>query len=358
MDHRFVPYSALCLVASVLRGSALNLASSFQTDRIGWTGNASAVRLLEVDEYVAEKSPAGCELHPDQSIRTLLRVIVPNNHGSTAMQAVLMSSSSVATLCTSNVWQCEGHKLLEQQGHGSATEELDSDLMLETYSKFWNLERPVLLDKKTKWMSLAIDEDRPLLEATPPRAMRRLGVRSIQPAYLIMYKHICLWPMSHFVTQHVQADPKTHAQRELAEIEEQVELHRYLVSAGRPVLVVNYADLIKHPHFTRKRLEAFLPCAGAFDMDFVPQLGVDVFPGNAIKITTGVQTYGNEANLKQCCNFQLGKPRKGEYGKCLKDDTRPNQQVNFRGGLEQFLDSDEQSRLELATRYLDELSYT
>mmetsp|Transcript_29823 Transcript_29823/g.65023 ORF Transcript_29823/g.65023 Transcript_29823/m.65023 type:complete len:357 (-) Transcript_29823:85-1155(-) len=299
---------------------------------------------------------AACEAKPERSTRTMLRVIVPNNHGSTAMEAVLMSSKRLGTLCSSDVWQCEGHKLLEKLGHGSASEETDPTLLLETYSQYWDLKKSVFLDKKTKWMSLAAEEDQPLMTAPLPKAMINAGISDLQTAYIIMYKPVCLWPQSHFVVDHVQQDPYTHAHRELDELEEQAELHRHLVSVGRPTLVINYADLVWNPDFTQKRLEAFLPCLAPFDLDFVPELGSDVFPGNLMKISTGVRSYGEQTDPMECCNFKLGEPRTENRGKCLRDDDRPNDEADFLGGLQLFLEPEAQRRLRTATLYLDRLS--
>eukprot|EP00448_Togula_jolla_P019382 CAMPEP_0170590180 /NCGR_PEP_ID=MMETSP0224-20130122/11731_1 /TAXON_ID=285029 /ORGANISM="Togula jolla, Strain CCCM 725" /LENGTH=358 /DNA_ID=CAMNT_0010913957 /DNA_START=210 /DNA_END=1286 /DNA_ORIENTATION=+ len=325
-----------------------------RTNQTRGIDNNSIVNLLDFEsQFVDESSAPACEAVPDASSRIILRVVVPNNHGSTAMEATLMSSPRLATLCSSNVWQCEGHKLLEQQGHGTVVEELDTTLWLKTFSKHWDLQKSVLLDKKTKWMSLAIKEDTPLLEATPPRAMRSLGVRSLQTAYVIMYKPICLWPLSHFVVDHIRSKPRLHAQRELDELEEQVQLHKYLRSVGRPVLVVNYADLVWNSDITKKRLENFLPCLGSLDMDYVPKPGVDVFPGNNMKISMGVKTYGQQSDPKECCNYQLPEPESRRRGRCMRDDEWPNEGVSFRGGLDQFLDKDRQNRLARATHYLD-----
>mmetsp|Transcript_8326 Transcript_8326/g.18183 ORF Transcript_8326/g.18183 Transcript_8326/m.18183 type:complete len:364 (-) Transcript_8326:84-1175(-) len=354
--HALLILQVFILHVSALNGNALLLRRA-ESNLTRQNHNDSTVDFLDLEErLVSEASGPACQAEPDSSTRVILRVVVPNNHGSTAMEATLMSSTNLATLCASNVWQCEGHKLLEQLGHGTVMEELDTSLWLKTFSKHWNLEKPVLLDKKTKWMSLAINEDRPLVEATPPQAMQSMGIRSLQTAYVIMYKPICLWSLSHFVVDHIKNKPRVHARRELDELEEQVQLHKYLRSEGRPVVVVNYADLVWNSDFTKKRLESFLPCLGSLDMDYVPKLGVDVFPGNNMKVSTGVKTYGQQSDPIDCCNYQLPEPELRMKGRCMRDDEWPNEGVSFRGGLDQFLDKERQRRLAKATHYLDRFS--
>jgi len=333
------------MLVSAFLGNSLNVDQSWRSGRTH----------IGLHQGFQNQSTVGCKATPDESSRTILRLIVQNDHGSTALEAVLMSSPRLATLCSSDVWQCEGHKLLDKEGHGTAEEERDIDMVLEAYSKYWNLSQPVFLDKKTKWLSLAKEEDKPLLEAKLPASLQMLGVDNLLTSYVIMYKPMCLWPMSHIIVQEVKADPQRRARAELKGLQDQMELHKYLVSVGRPVLVINYADLLWHPIVTKRRLEAFLPCLGSLDVDFVPKLGVDIFPGNNMKISTGVQSYGEMIDPSEY-NYMLGDVENGTRGECLVDDTLPNKEVDFTGGLEQFLDSEEQKMLNDAYLYFDELA--
>eukprot|EP00448_Togula_jolla_P035633 CAMPEP_0170621226 /NCGR_PEP_ID=MMETSP0224-20130122/28491_1 /TAXON_ID=285029 /ORGANISM="Togula jolla, Strain CCCM 725" /LENGTH=366 /DNA_ID=CAMNT_0010947477 /DNA_START=65 /DNA_END=1165 /DNA_ORIENTATION=+ len=304
----------------------------------------------------SKKDYSACQAEQDPSVRTFLRIVVQAGHGSTALESVLMSSPKVATLCKSNFWQCEGHKLLESMGHGLATDEIDTDFMLTTYSNFWDLSRPVLLDKKTKNMDHLAQQDDILIKNQPPAMMRDHGIQRIETAYVIMYKPLCLWPMSTDLSELVRTNASSYVRSELKKIMQLVDVHKYFTSLGKPPMVVNYADMVWNPDYIQRELRKYLPCVGEVDTDYTPVLGKDVFPGNNMKISTGVKTYGLSSNPWDCCRYKIGIPGKNRPGQCMNQWGLKHEKEGLSGPIEKLLTKEENQQLMDASRYLERLS--
>jgi len=304
----------------------------------------------------SKKDYSACQAEQDPSVRTFLRIVVQAGHGSTALESVLMSSPKVATLCKSNFWQCEGHKLLESLGHGLATDEIDTDFMLTTYSNFWDLNRSVLLDKKTKNMEHLDQQDALLLKTGPPAAMRQHGIKRIETAYVIMYKPLCLWPMSSDLQELVRSNAESYVRSELKRVVELVDIHKYFASQGKPPMVVNYADMVWNPEYVQRELKKYLPCVGDLDIDYQPVLGKDVYPGNHMKIKSGVKSYGLSTNPWDCCRYKIGIPGKNRPGKCMSQWGMKHDSVGLSGPIEKLLTSEEKRQLRDAADYLEKLS--
>eukprot|EP00448_Togula_jolla_P001163 CAMPEP_0170611684 /NCGR_PEP_ID=MMETSP0224-20130122/23319_1 /TAXON_ID=285029 /ORGANISM="Togula jolla, Strain CCCM 725" /LENGTH=363 /DNA_ID=CAMNT_0010937133 /DNA_START=45 /DNA_END=1136 /DNA_ORIENTATION=- len=304
----------------------------------------------------------GCPKQPASRDRTWLRLVVANNHGSTALESVLMSSPKLATLCSAEVWQCEGRKLLERTFQKNP-DLVPMDQVLETFSETWDLNRSVFLDKQTQSFPQLEGED-DVVRNTLPRRMKAHGIEKLRPAYIIMYKPLCLWTLSHLVTKEVFKDPRAVAKFELKRLQQQVQVYEKFASQGRAPLVLNYAHLIWHPDFAKQRLERYLPCLGSLDMDFVPE----EVPGTGMKITMGTQSYGNTFEPVSCCGWEAARLDQGFAGKCMRSTQKGtnyssqalvngvNVSASLKIPLIDLLDEAEQESLEAAYRILDHLS--
>eukprot|EP00448_Togula_jolla_P017887 CAMPEP_0170585528 /NCGR_PEP_ID=MMETSP0224-20130122/9262_1 /TAXON_ID=285029 /ORGANISM="Togula jolla, Strain CCCM 725" /LENGTH=383 /DNA_ID=CAMNT_0010909019 /DNA_START=33 /DNA_END=1184 /DNA_ORIENTATION=+ len=327
-----------------------SLGSSFLQNRLRHRTGLNVSNSLEHKDYAA------CKAEMDPEVRTFLRIVVQAGHGSTALESILMSSPKIATLCSSEMWQCEGHKLLESMGHGLATDEIDTHFMLSTYSQYWNLDRPVLLDKKTKMLDHLPKQDAALLKSELPYPMKFTGIKRIDTAYIIMYKPVCLWPMSKDLVMLVRNDAGAHARSETKRLQQLVEVHKYFSDQGRPPMVVNYADMVWNPDYVQRELKKYLPCLGDVDMDFRPKLGQDVYEENKMKIDLGVKSYGMTQDPWDCCRYNIGNPGKNKPGKCASEWGMMHEDAGFAGPLEKFLSSEEKAQLDEAVAYLEKQS--
>ena len=102
--------------------------------------------------------------------RTVLFIAAGSFHGSTPLLELLMSSrGKLATLCRANTWQCEGWWILQRMGPlhtpgdtlhqgrrlddrfdaywEAALQRPRYDKMLGAFAAFWDLRRPVLVEK-------------------------------------------------------------------------------------------------------------------------------------------------------------------------------------------------------------------
>lgn len=249
--------------------------------------------------------------------KLFLMSLVHPFHGSTALLGVLMSSHHLATLCSFNDWACEGRKILEiseearlatvsadDVGNMSIiradhfdTEALDMDQMLESllekYSKYWNLTRSIFFDKSPHLM-LHVEAVHKALESYPlPHRMVDAGITRLDTAYVMMWRPFCLRQLS----RHERETPMDLAAREeLAILERSVDLHKWLVRRELPVLVINLAKLIWQPLNEKERILNYLPCLNHLDMNYLPELGVDIFPGNQWKADGSVKSFGEHVD--------------------------------------------------------------
>jgi len=265
-----------------------------------------------------EPSPA-CEGDAStHDSRLLLLTLVPTHHSSTALESVLMSSAKVATLCSSGLWQCEGRAIMMETGgfddHGLWFPSLvqnyslgwNFSVALDAFSRYWDLSRPVLLEKSPRNMLAIREVHEGFLGATLPHRFTSLGVTRLRQAYVMLWRPICLHVLSSQAMRQVrQSSREKFAALELEYLEQLVEDHRYLTEAGEHVLVVNLADLIWRGEQTMGRLARFLPCAGPFDYDFIPRLGVDIFEGNNWKAPLSVRSFGQSVDPHDCCGYSM-----------------------------------------------------
>lgn len=252
--------------------------------------------------------------------RLWLTVGAPFYHGSTALEMLFMSSRRVSTICAAGTWQCEARWCLEEHAFAAragappgtvgpwpcpSPNAIRHDVPgrlrchLETYSRIWNLSRPVLL---TKWAPLhngggcaavAPDESGVGLDVAPPPALlRAYGVERVRWAVVMMIRPYCLWRISSHARSKQAADAVAYAREELRVLEQQSSTHRAHLAAGRRVLLTSLADILFRPDSAAARIRAFAPCLGRLDPDFFPTLGVDISEGNHFKVGASVAVYG------------------------------------------------------------------
>jgi len=129
---------------------------------------------------------------PDHSSpsRLLLLPLVAHHHGSDALASVLMSSSEVSSLCSADTWQCDGLGLLVSENDTSPGND-----WLRRFSRYWNLERHVLLAPHPDInMETAAFESE--LQNGPPHKMKKAGIKHVRVSYLIMWRPVCLGILS------------------------------------------------------------------------------------------------------------------------------------------------------------------
>uniref|UniRef100_A0A7S0B9C9 Uncharacterized protein n=1 Tax=Pyrodinium bahamense TaxID=73915 RepID=A0A7S0B9C9_9DINO len=255
------------------------------------------------------QSLQGCGHRVEGDTRVLLLPLVPSFHGSTALQAVLMSSRMVSTQCSARVWQYEGSRAMPKGSPmNNCTERL------RVYSAFWDLSKPVLLDKHTwHWMQ-AEDTYACFAQAALPSVMREAGVRKLQPVLLMMWRPPCLRSLGAHAPKALRKESTSYGvPGHRSDLEEAlvydsfVLAHRYFTEQGVPALLLNYADLLWRGDYVERRIGEFLPCLGSISVDYVPKLGVDVFLENDWKVKGSVRSYGARLDPQACCEYNVSK---------------------------------------------------
>lgn len=175
---------------------------------------------------------------------------------------------------------------------------------LYPYSMVWNLSRPVLFDKLPGYGGDSLQQYyvAPWLTEDIPPKMREAGIEKIKLAYVQMWRPMCLAQMStHAVEEIVTKGAREYARHELGFLENATSNYHQLRKLGFPVLVVSLADMLWNQDFMQKRLEAFLPCLGGLDFDFVPQVGEHLSQCNMWKAAGSVKSFG--ASMDPLDNF-------------------------------------------------------
>jgi len=279
--------------------------------------------LIGSDDAAIDKDDieAVCSDPLKEEDRIMLMPVVPQFHGSTALEGVFMSSPKVTTLCKADVWQCEAHFIYEAKGENLK----DATDMLWEYSNLWNLSMPIFLDKgprdlkKIYWEHAELDKER---LAGLPNPMKWKGISTLTFVYVLMWRPVCLSILSHNARNVIEADPKGFAMSELTLLEEMVEAHKYLSGKGYRLVVLSLGDLIWKPERTQERLQTFLPCLGDLDFDWTPTLFKDVWPGNKWKSNGSVKKYGEATSPWDCCRYQISEQKcYGETDYFAKLDT-------------------------------------
>mmetsp|Transcript_104124 Transcript_104124/g.293641 ORF Transcript_104124/g.293641 Transcript_104124/m.293641 type:complete len:354 (-) Transcript_104124:89-1150(-) len=273
-----------------------------------------------------------CDATPDPRSRVMLMMVVAAYHGSTSAEQLLMSSSNVATLCGALSWQCEGFRIEEFRRLPSrwrkATEDpwfprsveefdfkyWDINFELSRFATYWDLRRPVLLEKTPERMqgNFLEQELSALLTAPMPDLMKKNGIERIQPAYLILWRPFCLAKLSSHTQDWVKESSRAHlARMELRILEHQMHIHRHLHNLSIPVLVVNLGNLMWDSQSEIDRIKDFLPCAGPLDPAFVPKLGKDMYKENSWKARGSLDDFARSIDPKSCCEYDVAQRRCG-----------------------------------------------
>jgi len=178
---------------------------------------------------------------------------------------------------------------------------------VDLLSPGWNLSRPVLLDKLfprepgyTKLWQQTLKEN-----SLSPR-MRDAGICKVLPAFVMMWTPLCVMSLqrtSRTALSHPES-AREFLQTEVRNLQLMRQQHQALKKSGTPVLLVNYADLLFREHYTLERMNAYLPCAGGnINAEFVPQMGVDIFPENKWKVRGTVHDFSSQLDPSVCCGY-------------------------------------------------------
>ena len=248
--------------------------------------------------------------------REIVLTMCAGYHGSTALESILMSSAQLGTLCSADVWQCEGDHVLCNCGcdctkytratdcqHGWAANACLKDetkrdpgwnysTALHVWSRHWPLHRHVMLEKTPNIWRRVQSMVHGLQTAPIPPIMASRGIQRLVPKVLLMWRPWCLAGLSSHARAEQRANYSRWVRKELVFYNGVfVARHRALTEARVPVLCVSYADLLFRSRLTLARIERFLPCLGRLDASFVPVMGRDIFPGNEWKVRGSVAQY-------------------------------------------------------------------
>mmetsp|Transcript_55765 Transcript_55765/g.120519 ORF Transcript_55765/g.120519 Transcript_55765/m.120519 type:complete len:343 (-) Transcript_55765:103-1131(-) len=257
------------------------------------------------------------------SNRVLLLSVTAPFHGSTAVLQLMMSSPNVSTLCAyGKNWQCEGAPIMsDEKGWPALVDEWPNwKEPLKHYSKYWDLSRPVLLEK-TPNLLWAVDQSYDQWSSMDlPKLMLDAGVKKLNLAYILTWRPPCLAPLSSHALDRMDRaedngqDPAdvwiTH-EREFYSL--LVRAHQFLKEKGVPVLLINIADALWKQQQTLNRVKKFLPCAEGLDFGYMPVLDQDVWEGNDWKVEGSLRSYGHSIDPEECCGYDV------KTSKCYDD---------------------------------------
>mmetsp|Transcript_50990 Transcript_50990/g.110639 ORF Transcript_50990/g.110639 Transcript_50990/m.110639 type:complete len:339 (+) Transcript_50990:39-1055(+) len=287
----FVSLSAVLQAAARLRHEAF---SSAQALAAGEAKRATK-HLIQCDDILASGK------------RTLLLGLTAPYHGSTSLLQLLMSSQDVSTLCSHGAnWQCEGSRIMqEEEGWPTLMGDWnDWHEALGHFSEYWDLTRPVLLEKTPNLMWNVEHSYQLLSKVELPRQMLSAGIKGLELAYIITWRPPCLSALSsHSQENLTSSGAEAWRHDEMTHYRGLVEAHRFLQQQGVPTLVINMGDLLWRQEQTLKRLEQFLPCLRGLDFDFVPELGKDIWEGNGWKLASSIKSYGESTDPVDCCGY-------------------------------------------------------
>jgi hypothetical protein len=303
-----------------------NAAAMTSDDKGSFSVGESQVAPKTVSRSFAAPLPknVACPIALPVDTRIMLLTVVQAFHGSTALASVLMSSPEIATYCSGKTWQCEGfaqarklacplktkclrdeRQLLPEERRRE--ERRDFNLM-DLLSFNWNLTRPILHDKLFPREPGYTDLWKQSLERSEVSPqMKKVGIRKVLPAYIIMWTPLCVMSIQkRSRTAMLGPNARNFLQTEIWNLQRMKQQHEALLKSGIPVLVISYADLLFREAYTLGRMNEFLPCAGGkMNVDFIPRLGVDVFPENRWKVRGTVHEFSAGLNPTDCCGYDV-----------------------------------------------------
>lgn len=269
---------------------------------------------------------AACRETMPSSERLWLTVDTSPLHGSSALFLLLhYGSNHTTTICSSGSWQCESWvKMLHD--NLSAVSLLDSwRSQLLAHSSFWDLNKPVWL---TKWAPYDVPTPPPAftrpeglhaiikrthldksnlmsilqqLPSTLPQPLHQVGVGLVRMAVVMMHRPWCLWPLSRSATASRRQNISAWASSELDSMEELVARYNRHRMVGRPVLMLNYADLVWNMEEVAKQLFTFTPCLGQLRTYESPP----VAHGDRNKLVMHTGSFGSmrKQDSHSCCAY-------------------------------------------------------
>lgn len=280
-----------------------------------------------VSTRIGNPVPLCFEAGTKSSVRHLLIGVTAPYHGSSAFQGAMMSSKKLSHLCSLGTWQCEGFwKMFEYSADNDKRNNVsnwDISEMLSTYAGGWNLSNPVLFDKSPVPMMQVEAFHKKFKAVSLPSALTSIGIQELKLGYVLMWRPICLSNLSSYSIKNIEKyGHKVWAEKEMGVLQDHVNQLNYMDSQGLSVLVVNFANLIWKPWATRDRLQNFLPCLGELNMNHVPTLGDQLYPGNLFKAKVSVSEYGQSVDPSKYYDNQKGKCKDAYPGLDDKETAR------------------------------------
>ena len=156
---------------------------------------------------------------------------------------------------------------------------------LDVWSQYWNLSRPVLLEKTpSQWKRIKTMADG-IMKAPLPKRMHEAGIKSLEIRGILMWRPWCIYSVSQHARESIETmGMAAYLRKEHRTNRKLAAKHRYLTEKlGLKVLVISFGDLMWRREETVLRLQEFLPQLGKLDTDFEARLGIDVFEGNLWK---------------------------------------------------------------------------
>jgi len=268
---------------------------------------------------------AACAAHPSKKTRTLVTGVSQAYHGSTALEEILMSSDELTTLCSCKTWQCEASWLDKdiKQDDASKIRDMDYTKYLATLSKCWDLDQKILFQKYMLPDCRSAPEDQGGEEGCQFAALQafheslkpaklttnyhRAGITGLNHAYLLLWRPLCMYTLSSHALAEIKHDHKGEmARREVLAMQEMANMHKYLTDHNVPSVLVSLASLIWEPERNQRRFQAFLPCAGKLDINYVPEMDSDIFKQNFFKAEGSVKEFGMNVS-PQKIGYNVGK---------------------------------------------------
>jgi len=274
---------------------------------------------LRVGESLVEKMAGSWNVTGEQSVvqcedittsgkRVLLLSVTAPYHGSTSILQLMMSSPDVSNLCSyGENWQCDGMPIMrDEEGWSDDIDDWHGwQKPLQHFSKYWNLNSPVLLEKSPNLIHAIEDSVKELSSIELPELMRTAGVEGLELAYIITWRPPCLSPLSSHSYERLEHGSDEWIHHEELFYKQLVDAHKLLLEMGVPTLLINVADTLWRQDETLKRVQDFLPCVSGLGFDYMPEMGKDIFHGNHWKLESTLKSYGESVDPVDCCGYDV-----------------------------------------------------
>ena len=294
---------------------------------VGMKAGASSRALrktTDATQPVIAGESSGVEIKDGE--RILLTVHVRAFQGSSALEALLLTSPQLTTLCDmafegKPIWQCEPGKAyvdvdtLQILGDGKMDKEgrrpnrtqagnlLPIEKRLQFYSQYWNLERPVLFCKFCA-LSLGVtcrscnqkshSEIKHAL-SHPPVSYRSYGISTLKPMEIVLWRPLCLCHLSRHdgPAQAKKVGWGAYLATQIDELADHVCRIQENRANGVPQLVIGLHELVWRPAAASRRILAFVPHLSALN-----------FTGDHHGLKSKLN-FGDSHPPDKCCSFDL-----------------------------------------------------